>query len=101
MNRAGLSSVPMRATTLTLLPITLWLMSVVAIAASVYKWVDAEGVTHYSDQPHPDAKEVELPPVNTVRGSTPASSSSSTTKPADASAATSYRCDLIRPENEE
>lgn len=91
----------MRATSLTLLPLTLWLMSGVAMSAPVYKWVDAEGVTHYSDQPHPDAKEVELPPVNTVRGQAPTASSSSTGKPSDTSSAPPYRCDLIRPENDE
>jgi len=68
------------------------------MAAPVYKWVDAEGVTHYSDQPHPNAKEVELPPVNTVRG---AAAPATATTPAASAGGPSYRCDLIRPENEE
>ena len=29
-------------------------------AGQVYRWVDADGVVHYSDQPHPGAEEVEL-----------------------------------------
>ena len=30
-------------------------------AAQVYKWVDEDGVVHFSDQPRPGAEEVELP----------------------------------------
>lgn len=29
-------------------------------ATTVYKWVDAKGVVHYSDQPHPDAQKLEI-----------------------------------------
>ncbi len=32
----------------------------VASAATVYKWVDENGVTHFSDQPHENAQKVEL-----------------------------------------
>jgi len=32
----------------------------VAVAGSVYKWVDENGVVHYSDQPHENAQKVEL-----------------------------------------
>jgi Domain of unknown function (DUF4124) len=31
-----------------------------AAAGSVYKWVDENGVVHYSDQPHENAQKVEL-----------------------------------------
>ncbi len=27
---------------------------------TVYRWVDAEGVVHYSDQPHPNAQKLEI-----------------------------------------
>src|SRR5262249_36346881 len=39
------------------------LMSVacsVALATTVYKWVDENGVVHYSDQPHPNAQKLEI-----------------------------------------
>jgi hypothetical protein len=39
------------------------LMSIVctaAISATVYKWVDDDGVVHYSDQPHENAQKVQL-----------------------------------------
>jgi hypothetical protein len=32
----------------------------VAVAGTVYKWVDEDGVVHYSDQPHENAQKVEL-----------------------------------------
>src|SRR5690606_13653482 len=67
-------------------------------------WVDERGVTHFSDQPHPQAQELNVQPKNLV--STPAdqangtSSTSSSAQPAAPSAPT-YRCDLIRPEPDE
>lgn len=32
-----------------------------ALPAQVYRWVDEDGVIHYSDTPHPDAEEIFLP----------------------------------------
>lgn len=32
-----------------------------ALPAQVYRWVDEDGVTHYSDTPHPGAEEIYLP----------------------------------------
>jgi hypothetical protein len=80
-------------------------MSGAAMAATVYKWVDERGVTHFSDQPHPQAQELNVQPKNLV--STPAdqangtsSTTSSSAQPAAPSGPT-YRCDLIRPEPDE
>ena len=39
---------------------TLMCVCSVASAATVYKWVDENGVVHYSDQPHPNAEKVPL-----------------------------------------
>lgn len=72
------------------------------MAATVYKWVDAQGVTHFSDQPHPEAQQLDVQPKNLV--STPESASSTSTSgpaPATAPGAQGYRCDLIRPEQDE
>ena len=47
----------------------------VATAATVYKWVDENGVTHFSDQPHENAQKVELKAPQTFtapKTSTPA-----------------------------
>ena len=36
------------------------LASSASIAATVYKWVDDKGVTHFSDQPNPGAAKVHV-----------------------------------------
>jgi len=69
------------------------------MAATVYKWVDAQGVTHYSDQPHPDAQTVDVAPVQTYHGSPAPAYASSSTKSASGPSYTT--CELFRPENDE
>ncbi len=73
----------------------------IAAAATVYKWVDENGVTHYSDQPHPGAKTIELESAQTY--TTPQ-------QPRKAAAASSAReparpvyneCAIFRPAQEE
>ena len=53
------------------------LVPVIAVAADtvVYRWVDANGVVHYSDQPHPGAVKVNLSAPQVVTFKTPAASS--------------------------
>ena len=46
------------------------LMSLVcslAVAATVYKWVDEHGVVHYSDQPHPNAQKMNVQAAQTYK----------------------------------
>lgn len=81
------------------MPLVFWLASATAAAATVYKWVDEAGVTHFSDQPHPNAKEVEVQGAQAVTGApVPTSSSSNTPAPA---ARTYASCQLYQPENDE
>lgn len=53
-------------------------LSAIALAAEpvVYRWVDKNGVVHYSDQPHPGAVEVDLGAPQVVDFKTPATSAS-------------------------
>jgi hypothetical protein len=45
---------------------TLFLLTVpLAMAATVYKWVDEDGGVHYSDQPHPDAQKLQVKSAQT------------------------------------
>jgi hypothetical protein len=37
----------------------------VALATTVYRWVDENGVIHYSDQPHPNAQKLQIEGVQT------------------------------------
>jgi hypothetical protein len=41
----------------------------VALATTVYKWVDENGVVHYSDQPHPNAQKLQVQGVQTFSSS--------------------------------
>jgi hypothetical protein len=78
----------------------LTLVGASAFAATVYKWVDEKGVTHYSDQPHQNAESVDLKSAQSYqsRGVTP--TPSTTAGPAQPAA--SYRlCEIYRPENDE
>ena len=54
--RLGLCCLPMRGMLFTLI----WVACSVASATQVYKWVDENGVTHYSDQPHENAAKVDV-----------------------------------------
>ncbi len=37
-----------------------------SLAADAYRWVDSDGVVHYSDRPEPGAEVIELPEANTT-----------------------------------
>jgi hypothetical protein len=70
-------------------------------AATIYKWVDANGVTHYSDQPRPGAQKIEVESAQTYsapRTPTPASAPAPTAAPEPAG----YElCEIYRPVNDE
>ena len=40
------------------------LLAGAATASEVYRWVDEDGIVHYSDQPQPGAERVDLPKTN-------------------------------------
>jgi len=78
----------------------LTLVGASALAATVYKWVDEKGVTHYSDQPHQNAESVDVKSAQTYqsRGVTPTPG----TTAGAAQPVSSYRlCEIYRPENDE
>jgi hypothetical protein len=72
-----------------------------ALSATVYKWVDENGVTHYSDQPHDNAEKVQVaqpqtykaPRVNAQAGAQPPSQS----RPPN----TYQSCDVVAPANDQ
>jgi Domain of unknown function (DUF4124) len=79
------------------------LVCTVSIAATVYKWVDEDGVTHYSDQPHENAQKVELAAPQTYpapRGATrPAPSGSAAAPPPPP--APYQSCAVVEPQNDQ
>jgi len=63
------------------------LLAAVALAdnggrTTVYRWVDAQGVVHYSDQPHPHAQKLEISGAQTF-SALPAGSTSSSSAPVE------------------
>ncbi|MGQ3889536.1 DUF4124 domain-containing protein [Legionella sp. CNM-1927-20] len=42
------------------------LLLVNPLCAEIYKWTDSQGVVHFSDEPHPGAEKVVLPPTQTA-----------------------------------
>lgn len=41
-------------------------LSSAAASGQIYRWVDEDGVVHYSDEPHPGAEEIELESAPTI-----------------------------------
>jgi hypothetical protein len=69
-----------------------------AALATTYRWVDADGVVHYSDQPGPGAKKIDLPEAQTYRAP-PAPAVSVSATPAKPAAA--YQtCAVAQPASE-
>lgn len=78
------------------------LLASLAVAGTVYKWVDENGVVHYSDQPHSEAKKIEVPAVQTYKGeaSVPAAPAAAAAPPASAQIAGAYQgCAIAQPTN--
>jgi len=67
-----------------------------ASAATVYKWVDDNGVTHYSDQPNPKAQKLEVADAQTY-GSKQATLAAPVAAPAPAPAAAAAVCIIDSP----
>jgi hypothetical protein len=79
-----------------------------ASATKVYVWYDAEGTPHYSDQPRPGAKEIEIqsaqgysaPAARDAAAARPAAPG--TTQPRDAAPANPYtRVEIVQPAGDE
>jgi hypothetical protein len=68
---------------------------------TVYKWVDAQGVVHYSDQPHPNAQKLEVRGAQTF-SSLPAPPSSAATVASPPSAGAAYdNCSISQPTDQQ
>src|SRR5688572_29905413 len=65
----------------TTLLVLLLLASAASASESVWRWVDSDGVTHYSDRPVPGATKIELRSSNQINTAGPTPSSASETQP--------------------
>ena len=69
-------------------------------ATTLYKWVDADGVTHYSDRPEPGAQKVRIAAAQTYQGAPPAAAGSRSRPPSEPVTAVSYtRLQITSPED--
>jgi hypothetical protein len=82
---------------------TLLLLAAAAHAATIYKWVDDNGVTHYSDQPNAGAQKVKVQDAQSYTA--PASSADARTTqaqpPAGGGQAVGMACAIDSPGNDE
>jgi len=111
----GLCSAPMRHTRFTLIRpaagraaaaalASLGLLCATALAdngvTTVYKWVDAQGVVHYSDQPHPNAQKLEVRGAQTFSALPAAPVASAPAEPQQ-SAAAYDSCAIAQPADQQ
>src|SRR5262245_55426506 len=88
----------------TFLTVVAILLAAGATAATTYKWVDKDGVTHYSDRPAPGAEKIEVQEAQTFQAPRPATTARPTTQRAGGAeiALAAYdKLDLWKPENDE
>jgi len=75
-----------------------------ALAATIYKWVDENGVVHYSDQPHANAQKIQLQEAQTYKAVPAESPSTTAGAPPTPSptASNGYRgCAVVQPQDDE
>jgi hypothetical protein len=70
------------------------------VATTLYRWVDAQGVVHYSDTPQPGAEKIQVHDAQTYKSPpVPRNQPPSTTAPA--AALTSHQCQIVSPSPEQ
>ena len=71
--------------------------------AEAYRWVDEDGVVHYSDRPQEGAEQIELPEANTVsiRRTQRAAAEDEGQQPVDAAEFRYESIDIVSPLSEE
>ena len=72
------------------------LVCTVAFSATVYRWVDENGVTHYSDQPHENAEKVQVAAPQTFKA-TPVPRASAQPVQQARTAGPTYQCQVVAP----
>jgi hypothetical protein len=91
----------MRTALLLLLALAASGLSSTASAAEVWKWVDAKGVTHYSDQPIPGAVKIEVRAgnISEARSAQPLSNAPGSQSQDEAGAYGTFQ--IVRPRNDQ
>src|SRR5215469_9016822 len=72
----------------------------IALAATVYRWVDDDGVVHYSDQPHANAEKLQVHAAQTYKASTPDTPAAAGGGASSTAAPAPYRgCAIMQPQD--
>ena len=88
----------MRAALFTLMSVV---CTAVAVSATVYRWVDENGVTHYSDQPHENAEKVHVAAPQTYKPPPTQQPQQPAGRNAPAQAPNTYQCQVTSPANDD
>jgi Domain of unknown function (DUF4124) len=69
---------------------------------TTYRWVDAQGVVHYSDTPQPGAEKLQIQPAQTYQAPTQGAGANGASGASDGPGADSYRaCRIVQPTGEQ
>src|SRR5215472_6387985 len=72
----------------------------IALAATVYRWVDDDGVVHYSDQPHPNAEKLQVHAAQTYKPSAADTAAAAGGGASSGAAPAPYRgCAIMQPQD--
>jgi len=87
----------------TLVFTLLCLVCSLALAATVYRWVDDDGVVHYSDQPHANAEKLQVHAAQTYKPSAsdaPSAGGGASSSSSSSSSQSQYRgCAIVQPQD--
>lgn len=76
----------------------LLLAAPLALAQTVYRWVDENGVVHYSDQPHPSAEKIHVKTIQTYKPQAGAVAPTATSEAPSGQESVPYKgCAIIDP----
>lgn len=76
------------------------LVCTLAFSATVYRWVDENGVTHYSDQPHENAEKVHVAAPQTFQAPPPPRAPAQNAQSGHSSSP-AYQCQVVAPANDD
>lgn len=93
----------MRTALLLLLAFAASGLSGTASSAEVWKWVDAKGITHYSDQPVPGAVRIEVRAgnISEARSAAPPSNAADSDSPSQSEQGAYTTFQIVRPTNDQ
>lgn len=90
------------AFTLISLACLLALATTTSATTTIYKWVDDNGVVHYSDQPHPNAQKLEIEGVQTYSSKSAAVRAPAPAEADSSAPGVSYRgCAIAAPQDQQ